>query len=60
VSKFRNWLINNFTDLTNKLSPCKCCPNRTELSVCRNKALKENWESIQRLVAPFHKRENIK
>jgi hypothetical protein len=36
----------------NKLVPCKCCPNRTELSVCRNEALKANWDMIKKLRLP--------
>jgi len=56
----RDWLIDNFTDKHDKLAPCKCCPTRTELSVCRNKALKENWEAIKRLTLPFQPKKDTK
>lgn len=32
--------------------PCKCC-TRTELSVCRKLAIKENWDSILKITKPF-------
>ena len=32
--------------------PCKCCPGRTALSVCRNAALRNNWEAIMKMTKP--------
>jgi hypothetical protein len=34
--------------------PCKCCPWRTELSVCRYAALRNNWEDIKKMMVPFY------
>ncbi len=39
--------------MNNKLASCKCCLFRTSLSVCRNKAIKENWETILKIVKYF-------
>jgi hypothetical protein len=41
--------------MNNKLAPCLCCHYRTELSVCRNSAIKENWESIKKISELFYK-----
>jgi hypothetical protein len=40
--------------------PCKCCPNRGTLSVCRNAAIRNNWEIIKKLTLPGSKKKSTK